>query len=126
MATRTISVFECDIQNDGTEATTQRTFSVQGRDFQIDLCDKDGDKFDAAMAPWITAARQTGGRHKAPTSLTESGPASTPSASRGSRKNSESAAIREWAAKKGVEVSARGVIAQSVRDAYHKDVNKTA
>lgn len=125
MATRTISVFECDIQNDGTEATTQRTFSVQGRDFQIDLCDKDADKFDAAMEPWTAAARQTGGRHKAPTSLTESGPVST-SSPRSSRKNSDAAAIREWAAKKGVEVSARGVIAQSVRDAYYEDQSKSA
>jgi hypothetical protein len=40
------------------DATKKRRFSVGGRDFEIDLCDENAQRFDHEMDGWVGAARR--------------------------------------------------------------------
>lgn len=104
MAKRTITTTLDDI--DGSEGAETVTFSYKGVAYEIDLSDKNAQKLEAALEPYVNAGRKLG--------RTSSG-----SSSRGSRSSSEDLQkIRDWAAENDIEVSARGRIAQSVIDQY--------
>jgi hypothetical protein len=84
------------------------TFSVEGRSFEIDLSDRNADKFYAAVAPFVDAARPVGRSNSAPRRA-------------GSSRRSSSidlAAVREWARANGHSVSDRGRVPASVLEAY--------
>ncbi len=86
----------------------QITFSVEGRSYEIDLSDRNADKFYAAVAPFVDAAR----------AVNRSG--SAPRRGRSPRRSSDIdlAAVREWARANGYTVSDRGRIPASVLEAY--------
>ncbi|WP_442922930.1 histone-like nucleoid-structuring protein Lsr2 [Microbacterium sp. TL13] len=86
----------------------QITFSVEGRSYEIDLSDRNADKFYAAVAPFVDAARPAG--------RTTSAPRRARSARRSS--DIDLAAVREWARANGHTVSDRGRIPASVLEAY--------
>lgn len=131
MAVRTVSIMECDVHAEGTPATTSRTFAVQGREFEIDLCDEAAAEFDEAMEVWIGFARQTGGRRK-PVPQYEDGQAqaataSTSAGAKPKRAGSDAAAIRAWAkGKRGMNAGAKGRVPQKVRDAYYAEQGANA
>lgn len=105
MARKVITTVLDDI--DGSEDAETVTFSYKGTAYEIDLSDKNAQKLEAALQPYVSAARKVGR-------------SSSASSSRGSRSNSaDLQKIRDWAAENGVEVSARGRIAQSVVDQYN-------
>ncbi len=84
-------------------------FGFDGNNYEIDLSNDNADKFREAFSDYIAAARKVGARASRPAS---SGCLEAP------RNADELAKIREWANANGYEVSTRGRIAQSVRDAY--------
>jgi hypothetical protein len=90
---------------DGSTADRTVNFTWDGTSYEIELSRKNAVAFDKAMKPYVDAARRLrGGRSR-----------------RGSNSRSgkrDLGAIRDWAAKNGFEVSARGRIASSVIDAY--------
>lgn len=86
----------------------QITFSVEGRSYEIDLSDRNADKFYAAVAPFVDAARAV--------NRSSSGPRRARSSRRGS--DMDLAAVREWARANGHTVSDRGRIPGSVLEAY--------
>lgn len=86
----------------------QITFSVEGRAYEIDLSDRNADKFYSAIAPFVDAAR----------SVSRGG--ATSRRSRAPRRSSDVdlGAVREWARVNGHTVSDRGRVPASILDAY--------
>ena len=93
---------------DGSEADEQVEFSVDGKTYEIDLSAANGERLRAALAPFISAGRRTGGRRSAIT------PAARPTSDRELNQ-----AIREWGLAQGMTVSERGRIPSNVLTAYH-------
>ncbi|MEX5271497.1 Lsr2 family protein [Kocuria sabuli] len=93
---------------DGGPADHTLTFALDGRDYEIDLSDTNAEKLREALRPFVTAAR------KAPT-----GNGRTKRATSASSSSAETAKIRAWAKEHGRQVSDRGRIHQSVKDAYY-------
>ena len=77
------------------------TFSFDGESFEIDLSDQHVAQLRDLLAPYIQAARPVGKKRAQP-----------------SPKSSEVQMIRDWAKANGIEVSDRGRISTSVREAY--------
>lgn len=84
------------------------TFSVEGRSYEIDLSDRNADKFYAAVAPFVDASRSVGRSH------------SGASRARAARRSGDIdlSAVREWARANGHAVSDRGRVPSAVLDAY--------
>ena len=99
--------FACDYDEkeipDGEHMT--RAFSLDGRDYEIDLCEKHSQKFDEAVKRFADKARKVSSRMSRPTRRT--------AAHRQRR-----ADIRAWAKRSGIEVSDRGRIPAQVITKY--------
>jgi len=83
------------------------SFGLDGRNYEIDLTDAHAKELRGALAEFVEAARQAGGRAKAKTRTATSAT------------NGDSRAIREWALANGHNISSRGRIPANVVDAYH-------
>lgn len=110
MATRHIAHIIDDL--DGTVLQEgegkQVTFSIEGRVYEIDLSERNAEKFYAALAPYVDAARR-----------------SNPGDQRRSRKRSPRTggdvdlnAVRAWARENGHTVSDRGRVSSTILEAY--------
>ncbi|WP_307451162.1 MULTISPECIES: Lsr2 family protein [Microbacterium] len=86
----------------------QITFSVEGRAYEIDLSDRNADKFYSAIAPYVDAARSVARGNTAPRR------------GRTTRRASDVdlGAVREWARANGHTVSDRGRVPATILDAY--------
>ncbi|QEQ94080.1 Lsr2-like DNA bridging protein [Streptomyces phage Saftant] len=91
-----------DIDGTGTARTV--TFAVDGTSYEIELNKKNEAKLMKAMAPWVNAARKV--------SATRS------TRRRRAAKPVDNAAVRQWAAENGVEVSATGRVPKAVIAQY--------
>lgn len=103
MAQKVLVTYACDYDKKeiphGQERT--RTFGLDGRSYEIDLCKKHSDKLDEVLKRYAAYARKT--------------------AVRGARRRRRTAAhrqrsarIRAWAKSRGLEVSDRGRIPSEV------------
>lgn len=81
------------------------TFALDGKSYEMDLSNKEADKFRGAFQDYIAVARKVSG-----------GRSSGRKSSGGSGR--DLAAIREWAKSNGHEVSERGRVKQDIIDAY--------
>jgi nucleoid-associated protein Lsr2 len=99
--------FACDYDSkeipDG-EAMT-RAFSLDGRDYEIDLCEKHSQKFDEVLQRFADKARRATHRVAKPKRRTTA-------------HRQRSADIRAWAKRSGMEVSDRGRIPAQVIAKY--------
>lgn len=101
MAQRVHVVLEDDI--DGSTADETISFEFDGVAYEIDLNSANADKFKEAIAPWIGHARKR----------------SKSARSRVARKDSVSPnEVREWARAQGMQVSDRGRVSATIREAY--------
>jgi hypothetical protein len=91
---------------DGSDGATTIRFGLDGVEWTIDLNAKNENDMRTKIGPFLDSARRvrTGGR------------AGASSASRTDKERN--AAIREWALSEGVELNARGRIANAVQQAY--------
>ena len=103
---------------DGGHADESVDFTVDNKRYQMDLSEKNAARLREILAPFIAAARRQSG---ATTRTRRSTTAARPSSA-----GAETAAIREWASANGFEVSTRGRIAASVREAYENRAASTA
>lgn len=89
---------------DQSEASETVSFALDGRDYEIDLSDKNAAALRDALAPFIAHARKsaTGRRKAAVRSVVGPSPAE----------------IRAWARENGFEVPERGRVSAEVREAY--------
>ena len=104
MAQRTVIKLVDDLDNKEIEHGGQTvSFSYNGVQYEIDLREKNAKKFDDALAPFVAAARRTGGRHV-----------------RGSKSTGavDTKAVRAWAKSNNIEISSRGRIPAEVVDQY--------
>lgn len=107
MASKTLVILEDDL--DGGEADETVSFSLDGVSYEIDLSAKNAGKLRDALAGYVGASRRVGGRA-----------ARGRAAGRTSRTGSANTAdVREWARKKGYEVSERGRIPANIVEAYN-------
>jgi hypothetical protein len=102
MVQRTIVEMTDDI--DGKPAAETLAFGLDGRDFEIDLSEKNAAKLRKAMTPWISSARRISGKRAPALTVVSTGV--------------DTAAVRAWAASNGIEVSARGRISGEVIAKY--------
>jgi len=82
-----------------------RRFSIDGRDYEIDLCLRHSERFDEAVSNFASHARKSSGR-----------PARTKRRTAAHRKHS--AQVRAWAKANGFTVSERGRIPADVVSKY--------
>lgn len=96
---------------DGTPATTTIEFSVNGKNYIIDLSEANAAAFNEALAPYIEHARRApANKRKARKSRSSSEAARA--------KRQRNAQIRDWAIANGVTVAKRGQLGQDIIDAY--------
>jgi hypothetical protein len=112
MAKQVITLLTDDL--DGGEADRTVEFGLDGVNYTIDLSEKNAGKLRKALDPYLSVANRVGRGGAITSAARRAAPASTGRASR-----EENQAIREWAAKNGYDVSARGRIPSSVVEAYH-------
>ena len=98
MARKVITVKTDDL--DGSEAAHTFDFSFQGTSYRIDLNDQNAERFNAALAPFISRA----------TTLRKPGPTKSSKA--------RTAAIRSWAAENGIHLKSRGMIPREVMEKF--------
>jgi hypothetical protein len=103
---------------DGSSHAETVEFSFDGVRYSIDLAKKNRTGLDRVFKPWIAAATPVKGRGSSGRSRSGSGRRSTRPRSTPAGSGVDLAAVRAWAAEQGIEVSARGRVAQSVIDAY--------
>ena len=84
-------------------------FSLEGRQYEIDLSDSNAQKLRSALAPYISAGRSVAGSTRGSAARRTSRIAS-----------GELAAIRSWAQGHGYTVGDRGRISAEVREAYER------
>jgi len=93
----------------GSEGAQTVTFAYAGRNYEIDLGEKNKAKLEKALEPFIRAARKAGGPTR-------------PSARKasGSPLSVDLNAVRAWATEQGLEVAKRGPLAKTVLDAFRQ------
>ena len=107
MAQKVSVTYACDYdQKEITDGQHRlRRFSIDGREYEIDLCERHSEKFDEAVGRFASHARKATGR-----------------AARGKRRTAahrrHSAQIRAWAKEHGLAVSQRGRIPADVISRY--------
>jgi hypothetical protein len=90
---------------DGSADATTVEFAFEGVSYEIELSDEHLDEMRAHLAPYIEHGRRTGVRRQnARRPQAESKP--------------DSAAIRAWAEKQGIELASRGKIPKAVIEQY--------
>ena len=92
---------------DGSKAAETVTFGLDGKTDEIDLNKKNAAALRKAVAAYLENGRRI--RSTATGSVRSS---------RTSRSESDSSAIRQWAANNGIAVNARGRISTSIRERY--------
>jgi len=95
---------------DGGKADSVVRFSLEGKNFEIDLSTANAEKFRASMARYVEAARKTGsvrgaGR-AARTKASDTGPST--------------AEVREWAKSRGIQVPDRGRLSKDLMVQFHE------
>ena len=107
MAQKVSVTFACDYDSkqipEGEHLT--RAFSLDGRDYEIDLCRKHSERFDDALGPYASHARKSSARVPRTKRRTAA-----------HRKHS--AEVRAWAKAQGLTVSERGRIPAEVVSKY--------
>ncbi|MEU9975072.1 Lsr2 family protein [Streptomyces sp. NPDC051014] len=106
MAQKVIHTLVDDI--DGSEASQTVLFALDGKSYEIDLNDPHAEELREALAPYLGAARKTGGGRAVVRRIGTTKPAE------------DSGAIRVWARENGYEVSDRGRVPATIREAYEK------
>ena len=111
MAQKTVVSYIDDLDGES-EAEGTVPFGIDGVDYEIDLSSENAEDLRNALAPYIAAARRTGGRR----SMAKAAAKRAFGAPKRSR--DENQRIREWAKKQGLEVSERGRIPNEVAEQY--------
>ena len=99
---------------DGSEASTTLTYAIDGQEYEIDLSEKNAEKFRTTLAPYIENSRPAEGRPALPTA----GGRRTRRRGGGASGRDDLPLIRAWAEAEGLGVSSRGRIKKEIIDQY--------
>jgi hypothetical protein len=105
-------VTELTDDTDGKPADETVTFALDDREYELDLSSKNAAALRKAFDVYVKNGRRIGGGRRGRTS------GSASSSSSPSKSVVDTKAVREWAGKKGFELSARGRIPGNVIEAY--------
>ncbi|MCW2868481.1 MAG: Lsr2 family protein [Marmoricola sp.] len=98
---------------DQTDAEETVTFGLDGKDYAIDLNDKNAAALRDALAPYVAHARPvSGGRGR------RASGSSAPRSSASTTGGPAASEVRAWARENGFEVPERGRVSAEVREAY--------
>ena len=100
---------------DGSDASETVSFSLKGSAYEIDLSTANAAKLEEALAPSVGHGRKVGGA-TSPRRAASGGGRATAHTDK-----EQLAAIREWARARGIKVSDRGRISQSIVQQYNDD-----
>jgi uncharacterized protein (DUF4415 family) len=105
MATKTLVLLVDDITEEPADTTV--SFGLDGTAYEIDLTDKNATELRDAFAKYVSAARKMGkpGRGRA-------------AASQPAKTEVDPAAVRAWAASRGITVNARGRLSKDVVEKF--------
>ena len=110
MAQKVMLIDDLD-QSEGAETIR---YSVDGKDYEIDLSEKNAQRFRDALREFIDASREV----EQPPALTLTPARTTRRQSSGGSGRDDIAQIRSWAEGQGMDVSARGRIKKEIIEAY--------
>jgi hypothetical protein len=115
MAQKTTVQLIDDITGEAIEDGKGRTvtFAVDGVEYEIDLAEKQAEKFAQALDTYVTHARKVGGRRAS----------SAPSRGAKATRDYDPRAVRAWAQSNNVELPARGRIPADVIQRYRDSGN---
>jgi hypothetical protein len=118
MAQRTVVSLVDDL--DGTEANETVEYALDGVTYDIDLNEENAKQLREVFAPYISAARRTGGRRSTSRGRSSSSGGGGGGSASGAVGRSREAlkAIRDWAKGEGWAVSDRGRLPGNVVEAY--------
>jgi hypothetical protein len=97
---------------DGEPADETVAFGIDGRSYEIDLSADNASKLRDALSEFVASARRSGGRRRA---------GSAPAARKPIIDREQNQAIREWARKRGEQISDRGRIPARLVEAFHAE-----
>jgi hypothetical protein len=100
---------------DGSKADESITFSLDGTNYEIDLSKKNAAKLRAGLQPFLQVAQKIG-RSRPPVAQRRGTPAKMDRA--------QNQAIRDWAQRKGLNVSPRGRISQAIIEQYQAEAGR--
>jgi hypothetical protein len=104
MATRRITQLTDDTNGQPADETIR--FSLDGRDYEIDLSETNAQALREALGPWVDSARRISTGRRAPHTRA---PLDTAI---------DSAAVRAWAASNGIDISLRGRLPKNLVEQY--------
>ena len=104
---KTVTTIEITSDLSGDPATERREFTWQGTGYALDMTPVEASDIDEFMAPYIAVAQVQKRRAAAGQGKRTRAP-----------RNKETAAIREWAAARGIEINPQGRIPNDVRMQY--------
>ncbi|MBM7504436.1 Lsr2 family protein [Agromyces aurantiacus] len=107
MAKRVVETLVDDI--DGSDADRTISFSIDGTQYSIDLSSANAEKFEAAVAPYVAAARKTSSSRATGTGRARRAGAST---------GGDTKDAREWLRENGHQVSDRGRVPAPLMELY--------
>ncbi len=107
---------------DGSRADETVTFGLDGSTFEIDLSAKHAKELRASLDRYLLNARRV--RHTRTPAAGHRGQPVAGGAARTRPDGLQSQAIRQWAQRKGLGVSTRGRIPQSVIDRYQAEAGR--
>jgi hypothetical protein len=105
MAKRVVETLIDDL--DGSDADRTISFTIDGDQYAIDLSKSNAEKFEAAVAPYVKAARKT-----------STARASAGRSRRGGSSASDTKEAREWLRANGHQVSDRGRVPAPLMELY--------
>lgn len=114
MAQRMTVTLTCDMETGDKPGTQTITFGLEGRTYEIDLCDKHAKQFRDTMATFTAAGRRVAARASSTTRRSRT--------ASGDRERTQ--AIRAWARKKGLKVSERGRLSADIVAKYEASGGK--
>ena len=110
---------KCVDDVDGSVASETVTFGLDGRQYELDLSETNAATLRDALAPFIAAARRSGGSGRGRPGRAGGG-GSQPAPAISWRV--QNAAIRQWARQHGHDIPRRGRLPASVLEAYRNEV----
>jgi hypothetical protein len=104
---------------DGSGGAETLRYTVDGVEYEIDLSEKNAQKFRATLEEYTNASRRVEAAPRAPVSITRASSTRRRSSSgEGGGTRSDLAEIRKWAQENGHQVAERGRIKKEIIDAY--------
>ncbi|MQA26754.1 MAG: Lsr2 family protein [Micromonosporaceae bacterium] len=113
MAQKTVTYLVDDLE--GGDAGETVKFGLDGTTYEVDLSEKNAKALRESLAKFVSAGRRIGKAGRVATAGGR-GPATTD--------REQNQAIREWAKRKGIQISERGRISQGIVEKYHAEAGR--